>query len=123
MSNQTAPARRDLEAGADYLLRSAGLLWSVFDGDVLRGLVFLAVLRLTGDEGGPVRLTAVARSLRMPIETTRRHLLKLEAGGFVVRAPNGAVEARLPDRPDLREALAANSANLAALRAAAEPCS
>ncbi|MFT4254945.1 MAG: hypothetical protein QM608_20980 [Caulobacter sp.] len=123
MSEQIPPARRDLEAGADYLLRSAGLLWSVFDGDVLRGLVFLALLRLGGEDGRPVRLTAVAKSLRMPIETTRRHLLKLERAGFVARTSNGAVEARLLDRPDVREALAANSANLALLTAAVAPCS
>jgi DNA-binding IclR family transcriptional regulator len=118
-------ARHHLDVGADYVLRSAGLLSSVFDGDILRGLVFLSALRLSAhapqDAGGerPVRLTAIARSVGLPIETTRRHLLKLQRDGFVVRAgAGGGMIAIIPERPDIAEAMAANSANLASLAAA-----
>lgn len=117
MSSQgsQAPARRHLDLGADYLLRSAGLLSSVFEGDIMRGLVFLSALRLaTREDAAPrsITLSALARSLRLPIETTRRHVLKLDRDGFLARTANGGVLVTPPDRPDLREALAANSANL-----------
>jgi hypothetical protein len=115
-------AQRHLDVGARYVLRSIGLLGSVFDGDVVRGLVFLSALEIsTGraadgsvDRAAPVSLSAIARSLRMSIETTRRHVIKLERDGFVARSPKGGVliAAALMDRPEMREALTANSGNL-----------
>jgi hypothetical protein len=127
MDVRSTLARHHFDVGADYVLRSAGLLSSVFDGDILRGLVFLTALRLSDhaphDACGerPVRLTAIARSLGLPIETTRRHLLKLQRDGFTERAAGGGVIARIPERPDIAEAMAANSANLARLAATLEP--
>lgn len=115
----TVSDRRRLTAGADYVLASAGLLRAMFGGDVIRGLVFLAALRLAASGDGerrPVSLSAVARTLGMPIETTRRHVLKLQQDGFVTRTPNGGVRVAddLLHRRDVRAALAENGDNLAA---------
>lgn len=116
-----AQACRHLEAGGAYLLKSVGLLRTLFDGDLMRGLVFLAALRLSADE--PVSLSALARALAMPIETTRRHVLKLQREGFVARTANGGVRVAgdLSARDDLRQALAANSRHVSEVLAATKP--
>jgi biotin operon repressor len=108
-----ALARRHLDLGVDYVLRSAGLLWSLFDGDVMRGLVFLSILRIA-TEDRPVSLSIIARSLRLSPSTARRHVLRLQADGFVVRSKMGGIllGRAFLDRPDVGEALLANSWNL-----------
>lgn len=136
MGSPTSPARarRYLDLGADYVLRSLGLLSEVFDGDLVRGAVFLAAVQastqhLRNDPGRldgapisdasrrPVSLSAIARSLGLSIETTRRHVMRLDRDGFLARTPSGGVvvsSAHL-DRPDLREAVKTNRNNIASV--------
>ena len=126
--------RQSLDLGADYVLRSLNLLSEVFGGDIVRGAVFLAVLQASSQhlrndasrpEGArvedaarrPASLSAIARSLGLPVETTRRHVIRLAEDGFVTRTPAGGVvvlDANL-DRPDLNRAAQANRVNLAAV--------
>lgn len=123
--------RRYLDLGADYVLRSLGLLSELFDGDIVRGAVFLAVLQASTQHlrhdparlnGAPIgdearratSLSAIARSLGLPVETTRRHVMRLAADGFLARTEAGGavvLTAHL-DHPDLLRAAQANCGNL-----------
>lgn len=126
------PTRQAIDLGADYVLRSLGLLSEVFDGDILRGAIFLAVLQASSQhfrqehahrEGAciddaarrPTTLSAIARSLGLSVETTRRHVMRLSEDGFVSRTAGGGVivfAANL-EHATLRRAARANCANLA----------
>lgn len=127
-----ALTRQTLDLGADYVLRSLGLLSEVFDGDIVRGAIFLAILQASSQHlrNDPTRryearvedtarrsvsLSAIARSLGLSVETTRRHVVRLAEDGFVSRTFSGGVivTAANLERPDLRRAAQANRANLA----------
>ncbi|MEH0197706.1 hypothetical protein V7S57_21050 [Caulobacter sp. CCNWLY153] len=63
--------------------------------------------------GQAARTAGLARSLRVPAETVRRHLNGLEAQGFCLRRADGWVAAAPPDAPPRLVAMAqANHANL-----------
>lgn len=83
-----------------------------FEGDLPRAMVFTAILQanvrdiwndpeLNKQYGDvrippdavrrPISISSVAASLGMPRETVRRHVMKMEATGQVVRTPQGLV--------------------------------
>ncbi|MBU1377358.1 MAG: hypothetical protein KKE02_13080 [Alphaproteobacteria bacterium] len=67
----------------------------------------------------PIRIAALSKSLRFSPETTRRHLLGLEAAGFCRRVDEGLVAlAPSPVWPELARLMAANLANVHRLFAA-----
>jgi hypothetical protein len=103
--------RHHLSLGADYALRLIRIFTDLFDGDMDLALVFIAAAQagtehlreqadyveiVTGeffpDElRRPVSVSALARSLGIPVETTRRHVVKLAKTGFAQRTASGAV--------------------------------
>ncbi|WP_421737100.1 hypothetical protein [Caulobacter sp.] len=132
MRRRQTPAliRRHLNLGADYVLRCVGLLSDVFGGDIISGLVFLAAVQAStqhlrnpsaqddceeeffpDEVRRPASLSAIARSLGIPVETTRRHVIKLERAGFAHRSKGGGVlvTADILAREDIRAAMLANS--------------
>ncbi|ALL12765.1 hypothetical protein AQ619_05000 [Caulobacter henricii] len=131
--------RQYLDLGTDYLLQTVALLGRLFDGDVSRGLVYLTALKasslalskvhlpaegeLDGDDPRrPVSLSSIARALSMPVETTRRQVVRLEQDGLVDRTANGGVKVRFAtlDCQELTEALAANRLNVQKLGSAVQ---
>lgn len=127
----STPKRHHLDLGADYLLRSVAILSQTFGGDVSRALVYLAALQASSqhlrnprdqadrplvidDQRRPVSLSCIARSLAMSVETTRRHVLRLEQDGMMDRTANGGVRVRFStlDCAAFETALAANSVNI-----------
>jgi hypothetical protein len=91
--------------GMDYVLRLLHELSLTFEGDLISGLIFMAVVRANGqhladpvqqgyssavgvipDEARrPVSVKSVSDSLNIPYETVRRHLRKLCDGGWCRR--------------------------------------
>jgi len=103
--------RHHLSLGADYALRLIRIFTDVFDGDMVLALVFIAAAQagtehlrtqddyldiVTGeffpdDLRQPISVSALARSLGIPVETTRRHVVKLAQTGFAQRTEAGGV--------------------------------
>lgn len=98
--------------GLDLFIRTAVALSELFDGDALRGLIFVSaahlnvthlnsprVLNPLASDGlfpdtlrRPTSAYAVAKFLGLPRETVRRHLLALVESGFCTRVEdNGYV--------------------------------
>lgn len=108
------PLRGAARLLADYLLR--GLDGLLREGeDVASALTFLAILVTALDEAPwpplaaeptpfrAIRVSDVARRLRMPGETVRRHVLGLEEVGLVARTRGGvAVAQDILDRPAIQ---------------------
>ncbi len=104
-------ARHHLSLGADYALRLVRLFTDIFDGDVALALVFVAAaqagtqhLRNTpahfvpaegeffpDDLRRPISVSALARSLGLSVETTRRHVIRLVELGYAQRTASGGV--------------------------------
>ena len=100
-----------MSLGADYALRLIRLFTDVFDGDVALALVFIAAAQagtqhlrrasnfyelfdaefFPDEMRRPVSVSSLARSLAIPVETTRRYVIKLTALGFAHRTPRGGV--------------------------------
>lgn len=96
---------------SDFALRAATTLRSLFDGELLAGLIFLAInvanvrhLNEAGDgryaatddlppdkERRPISALALSRELGVPAETVRRHVRQLEADGFCLAVKGGLV--------------------------------
>jgi len=95
---------------ADYMLRSLKMISELANGELLTGLVNLAmaqanVAHLDRVSSGfdaigkappdelrrPVSVLALSSSLGLPYETTRRHVAKMIATGQCVRAKGGVV--------------------------------
>ncbi|MDO9223865.1 MAG: hypothetical protein Q7U20_09175 [Caulobacter sp.] len=106
--------RLALRASTAFFLRSVDILArAVGDGDILRGVIFLAVvdsntrhlkpsdsLAQAYSESGdtvpdalrrPVSVHALALELALPYETTRRHVNGLMAAGLCVRRETGVL--------------------------------
>lgn len=116
---------------SDYILRIVDLI-TVHLGDLVRGLVFLAVLcanteHFTDDQRGgdgvdpgdfmpdalrrPVSVAAVAARLGVPHETVRRHAVRLVEDGMCQRAPAGLlVPAQVLARPNFVSLMGDNNA-------------
>lgn len=108
--------RRDrlaLRASTTFLLNSVDLMSRVVGGDILRGVIFTAIVDAnvrhirpgdvvgqTYSEAGdhvpdemrrPISVHALALELDIPYETTRRHVNALIAEGFCERTETGIV--------------------------------
>lgn len=90
---------------ADYMLRTIAELAGLFDGDILIGVIFLAIFRASVEHPGsglrkpgafdggvvpdsarrPITTLALANSLNMPRETVRRYVNRLIELGFCAR--------------------------------------
>jgi DNA-binding transcriptional ArsR family regulator len=114
-----------------YFLRTVTLLTRVIDEDLVTALVFLGVTRanvrpLQADPAAdaayasqaevppedlrkPVSVYAVARDLRMPYETVRRHITKLREAGLIEAGARGVwVPNRVHTSDLMREAVIQN---------------
>lgn len=124
-------ARAAVRLGADYMLRSLRMLGELSGGQMLSGMISLAIVQAnTGhlDGGGayrdlsdlppdgvrrPVSVLAIANSLGLPYETTRRHIDKMIQAGQVQRVDGGIiVPAAALDSARHRELLAAHLTSL-----------
>jgi hypothetical protein len=127
--------RLSVRLATEYFLRSMQLLVEFVDGDLVTALVFLAIIsanvtHLNADrpEGPlhadiddvppdearkPVSVLALAGSLGLPYETTRRHVAKLLGSGQCERVAGGLiVPARVLLSERHTEVLRANLTNL-----------
>jgi hypothetical protein len=126
--------RQHMNLGVDFMLRLVRLLADLFEGDVTLGLVFVAVaqastqhLRRTpgyieeiarglfpDDLRRPISISSLARSLGIPVETTRRHVIKLVDLGYARRSETGGVlvTADILARPEIQALAAVNAANM-----------
>lgn len=118
--------RHHLSLGADYALRLIRIFTDLFDGDMDLALVFIAAAQagtehvrqrsdyfdlLVGeffpdDLRQPVSVSALARSLGIPVETTRRHVVKLAKTGYALRTEAGGVivTSEILRREEIRQA-------------------
>lgn len=105
--------RHAVRLSGDLLLRTARLIAEAVDFDLVTACIFLAVNRANVREitrrsqqqlafsglrdippdslRQPVSVYAVARELRIPYETARRHVAKLADSGMVLRLDDGLV--------------------------------
>lgn len=133
-----SPKVRDrlaLRLSTEYMLRSIDLMTKVVGGDLVKGLIFLAVVQAntqhiltdenlmqTYSEAGdavpdevrrPVSVHALSVSLGIPYETTRRYVNKLLVEGYCLRVRRGlVVPADVLNRSEMISALKRNFANL-----------
>ena len=129
--------RHHLSLGADYALRLIRIFTDLFDGDMDLALVFIAAAQastehlreqddyldlVTGeffpdDLRRPVSVSALARSLGIPVETTRRHVVKLAQTGFAQRTEAGGVivTSEILQREEIRQAALLNLAAMESL--------
>lgn len=137
MPNRTEK-RRDrlaLRAATGFMLNSVDLMSRIVGGDILRGVIFTAIVDANvrhirpGDVVGqtyseasdqvpddlrrPISVHALALELDIPYETTRRHVNALIAQGFCVRGETGIlVPASVLARDQISMALRRNFENL-----------
>ena len=130
--------RRDrlaLRAATSFMLHSVDLMSRVVGGDILRGVIFTAIVDANvrhirpGDVVGqsyseatdnvpddlrrPISVHALALELDIPYETTRRHVNALITGGYCVRTETGIiVPAAVIARDQMSMALRRNFENL-----------
>lgn len=116
-SSSSPPAEADLSRqatriSAGYFLRYLTLLSEFNDGDMLGGIIILAILSANAahlDQAGvggeyaaagqappddlrrPVSILSIANTLGLPFETTRRHVNKLIRDGKCVRVRKGVI--------------------------------
>lgn len=130
--------RRDrlaLRASTTYFLNSVDLMARMVGGDILRGVIFTAIvdantrhIRPSGVEGQtyseatdqvpdeirrPISVHALALELDIPYETTRRHVNALISEGYCKRTETGVlVPAEVIAREPMTMALRRNFENL-----------
>ncbi len=127
--------RLAIRVSTEYILRSIDLMSAAVGGDLVKGLIFLAVVqantqhigsdenlsqvyseaedRVPDETRRPVSVHALSVSLGIPYETTRRYVNKLLDEGLVVRAKRGlVVPAEVLARDDMIALLKKNFANL-----------
>lgn len=133
-----SPKVRDrlaLRVSTEYMLRSIDLMTQAVGGDLVKGLIFLAVVQantqhVASDEvmtqayseaddmvpdetRRPVSVHALSVSLGIPYETTRRYVNKLLEEGYCVRVRRGlVVTGEVLKRDNMVAALKKNFANL-----------
>ena len=131
---ETAGARVAARLSSDYVLRSLLLLAGRYDGELMTGVVSLAIIAANtahleqaagtpqypdlgeippDDLRKPISVLALAGSLGLPFETTRRHVNRLRKAGRCVRVKGGViVPAESLRNFDNDAALVANLTNL-----------
>lgn len=91
-----------------FLIDESAKLIAAHDRDFVRAMIFLAVRQASraGQEPRSISVRAIAQSLLLPYETTRRKILELEERGYVVRvsAQGVAASASAMDSPEVRAA-------------------
>ena len=136
--SEDSPKVRDrlaLRLSTEYMLRSIDLMTRVVGGDLVKGLIFLAIVqantqhilsddnlqqtyseaddRVPDEARRAVSVHALSVSLGIPYETTRRYVNKLLSDGYCVRVRRGLiVPAEVLGHPDMISALKRNFANL-----------
>jgi DNA-binding Lrp family transcriptional regulator len=101
LMGELPPSRYSIETGipvrgaarliSDYLLRATEVFVQRFD-DLITALVAMALLcESTGVLPEPASVTFIARRLHLPMETVRRHVLKLVDEGWCERIGKGLV--------------------------------
>ena len=130
----TAQDRRLGHLSADYILRTVAELAAMFEGDILMGVIFLALWRASVEYAGPGRRNtpnaedgvvpdharrpittlALANSLNMPRETVRRYVNRLTDLGFCARDSERRlmVTEAMARRPEVAALLRGNRRNL-----------
>jgi DNA-binding Lrp family transcriptional regulator len=123
-----APIRVTNRALAEYLLRTIDGVMGV-TGDPISTLVLLQMVldnaihlpagllaawaRDPAAHARPIRMSGLARRLRLPGESVRRHVLRLEAAGLCVRSSGGfCATAPASARPMIDQIVEANLANV-----------
>ncbi|MCI3135392.1 hypothetical protein [Phenylobacterium aquaticum] len=134
LDKASAQARRIGGLSADYVLRAIAELASMFDGDILMGVIFLALFRasvehvgpslrniVAGEDGvvpdharRPITTLALANSLNMPRETVRRYVNRLVELGFCARDSERRliVTEAMARRPEIGALFSANRRHL-----------
>lgn len=137
MSDEVVKVRDRLaiRLSTEYVLRSIDLMTAAMGGDLVKGLIFVAIVQantqhlLTDDATSqayseaddtvpdearrPVSVHALSVSLGIPYETTRRYVNKLLADGYCVRSRRGlVVPGAVLRRPEMLNGLKRNFANL-----------
>ncbi len=76
---------------SEFFLRGIDLMTRVQNDKLISGLIFMALWhdRMGATEDGPVGVRELARKLRLPYETVRRHAAALVAAGQCVATPDG----------------------------------
>lgn len=119
-----------MRLGMDYFIRTATSFSELFDGNLMTGLVFVAICQSSvqhlnqplkknplAQQGvfpdelrRPVSVLGLAQFLGVPYETTRRHVKQLLELGFVVKADAKGVivPAAVMRRPEINRVVAAN---------------
>ena len=135
-ANKPFHDRMRLSAGVNYVLRLMRTYTDLVGGDPTTALVFIAAAQactqhvkvrpealqeetfIRDEMRRPVSLSALARSLGLPIETTRRHVLRLVEAGLAERADSGGVlvTSRQLGGARVRAAVSENNINLARLQ-------
>lgn len=114
-SEPQVPVRAAARLLSDYLLRaSEGTM--ALAGDVISALVLLGVLDAALESARPDRgasVAGLARRLRLPAETVRRHAADLIERGRCVRGPGGLqIPAEVLASPPMARFLRENRANV-----------
>ncbi|HYG25775.1 MAG TPA: hypothetical protein VD906_02600 [Caulobacteraceae bacterium] len=138
-----APKVRDrlaIRYSTEYVLRSIDLMTNAVGGDLVKGLIFVAIVQANTqhiitdevlnqaysesdkappDEARrPVSVHALSVSLGIPYETTRRYVNKLLSDGYCQRVRRGlVVPGEVLTRPEMVMGLKRNFANLQRLSA------
>ncbi len=81
-----------VRVSTEYYLRGFDLL-SRLQGDMMRSLVFMTVVhgQLTAPSGKPPSVRVLSRTLDVPYETVRRHVVELLHGGQFIEQAGGLV--------------------------------
>ena len=108
--------RQTYRLGSNYVLHAARLVALAIDRDLIKALIFLAISRANvrafaetaeavttyaglgdippDDVRVPVTVYRISRDLRLPYETTRRHIAHLKAAGLCIVDDGGLVVPR-----------------------------
>jgi hypothetical protein len=142
--SEESPKVRDrlaLRISTEYMLRSIDLMTGVVGGDLVKGLIFIAIVqantqhivsddalsqtyseaedKVPDENRRPVSVHALSVSLGIPYETTRRYVNKLLEDGFCVRMRRGLVTpAEVLSSEPMLTALRKNFSNLQRLGSA-----
>lgn len=126
---QALPTRAVARLTTEYLLRTIEVVMSRF-GDFLGGLILLEIVRSNTEDlppsvilspepyvrdelRRPISVRRLAQRLGVPQETTRRHVLRLEQGGFCLGVKGGFIVPATVIATDIvTQAVAGNIGNL-----------